>query len=86
MIILGNRLDLYEDPTYSGTTSQSGQGKEGSELQGGMEWIKKTGSIALSCRLFPDHLLTDSWDGLPNSSTIQDCTASSNERSSRSVQ
>ncbi|GAA5890916.1 hypothetical protein JCM5296_001225 [Sporobolomyces johnsonii] len=24
MILLGNRLDLYDDPTYSGTTSQSG--------------------------------------------------------------
>ncbi|GAA5830434.1 hypothetical protein JCM5353_005841 [Sporobolomyces roseus] len=45
MIILGNRLDLYEDPTYSGTTSQSGQGKEGSELEGGMEWIKKTAPL-----------------------------------------
>ncbi|GAA5966370.1 hypothetical protein JCM3765_005080 [Sporobolomyces pararoseus] len=39
MIIFGNRLDLYDDPTYSGTTSQSGDGK--GELAGGMEWIRR---------------------------------------------
>ncbi|GAA6060138.1 hypothetical protein JCM10212_001435 [Sporobolomyces blumeae] len=27
VVIFGNRLDLYDDPTYSGTTSQSGEGR-----------------------------------------------------------
>ncbi|GAA5910954.1 Ber1p [Sporobolomyces salmoneus] len=44
MIIFGNRLDLYEDPTYSGTTSQSGEGEEG-ELKEGMESIRKAAKL-----------------------------------------
>ncbi|GAA5989926.1 hypothetical protein JCM5350_004967 [Sporobolomyces pararoseus] len=43
MIIFGNRLDLYDDPTYSGTTSQSGEGK--GELEGGMEWIRRAAPL-----------------------------------------
>ncbi|GAA5822644.1 hypothetical protein JCM11251_004328 [Rhodosporidiobolus azoricus] len=31
VIILGNRLDLYDDPTYSGSTSQSGKKRAGLE-------------------------------------------------------
>ncbi|GAA6013159.1 hypothetical protein JCM11491_005200 [Sporobolomyces phaffii] len=44
VILLGNRLDLYDDPTYSGTTSQSsgaGGNDLGPELRGGIEWIRK---------------------------------------------
>ncbi|GAA5932736.1 Ber1p [Sporobolomyces koalae] len=43
MIIFGNRLDLYEDPTYSGTTVQSA-GELG-ELEGGMRWIRRAAPL-----------------------------------------
>jgi hypothetical protein len=59
MIIFGNRLDLYDDPTYSGTTRQSGEADANKlgELEGGMEWIRKAGEHFHSLSRSPLHRL-----------------------------
>ncbi|GAA5916172.1 hypothetical protein JCM6882_005406 [Rhodosporidiobolus microsporus] len=50
VVVLGNRLDLYDDPTYSGSTSQSGTGKRGAnggvdELGESAEWVVKAAKL-----------------------------------------
>ncbi|GAA5984655.1 hypothetical protein JCM11641_004552 [Rhodosporidiobolus odoratus] len=50
VIILGNRLDLYDDPTYSGSSSQSGrkarqEGGGGDELGHSAEYIVKAAKL-----------------------------------------
>ncbi|GAA6006339.1 hypothetical protein JCM10207_000610 [Rhodosporidiobolus poonsookiae] len=51
VVILGNRLDLYDDPTYSGSTRQSG-GKRGGEKKAGgdelgesAEWVGRAANL-----------------------------------------
>ncbi|GAA6029389.1 hypothetical protein JCM8097_003654 [Rhodosporidiobolus ruineniae] len=52
-IILGNRLDLYDDPTYSGSTAQSGRrAGKGEEGEGGDELGESAEYVGRAAKLF----------------------------------
>ncbi|BGP13713.1 hypothetical protein JCM10213_007101 [Rhodosporidiobolus nylandii] len=51
--ILGNRLDLYDDPTYSGSTAQSGRrAKGGKEAEGGDELGESAEFVVRAAKIF----------------------------------